>query len=105
MALRNRFAGTDFKPLYAAAFKRCGSERYRKGRALLYQVPLQKMTAREPLMKCRKRRNDVKTGGKSLTRDKPRGHLVLLSGRHPAQRWHDLYGGVIMELGNLSFRC
>jgi hypothetical protein len=35
-------------------------------------------------MKCRKRRNDVKTGGKSLTRDKLRGHLAYcLSGiRH-----------------------
>ena len=28
------------------------------------------MSASEPLMKCRKRRNDVKTGRKSLTRDK-----------------------------------
>ena len=28
------------------------------------------MSASEPLMKCRKRSNDVKTGGKSLTRDK-----------------------------------
>ena len=29
----------------------------------------------EPLMKCRKRTDDIKTGGKSLTRDKNRGHL------------------------------
>jgi len=28
------------------------------------------MSESEPLMKCRKRRNDVKTGGRSLTRDK-----------------------------------
>jgi hypothetical protein len=28
------------------------------------------MSASEPLMKCRKRRDDVKTGGKSLIRDK-----------------------------------
>jgi hypothetical protein len=31
--------------------------------------------ASEPLMKCRKRRNDVKTGGESLTRDKSGGNL------------------------------
>ena len=29
----------------------------------------------EPLLKCRKRTDDIKTGGKSLTRDKNRGHL------------------------------
>ncbi len=29
----------------------------------------------EPLKKCRKRTDDVKTGGKSLTRDKNRGDL------------------------------
>jgi len=28
------------------------------------------MSASEPLLKCRKRREDVKTGRKSLTRDK-----------------------------------
>ena len=29
----------------------------------------------EPLTKCRKRTDDVRTGGKSLTRDKSRGYL------------------------------
>ena len=31
--------------------------------------------ASEPLMRCRKRRDDVETGGKSLLRDKAGGHL------------------------------
>ena len=31
-----------------------------------------KTNASEPLMTCRKRRNDVKTGRKSLARDEPR---------------------------------
>ena len=35
-----------------------------------------KTNASEPLMTCRKRRNDVKTGGKSLTREKPEGSLL-----------------------------
>ena len=34
-----------------------------------------KMSESEPLMKCRKRRNDVKTGEKSLLRDKYKGNL------------------------------
>jgi hypothetical protein len=34
------------------------------------------MNASEPLMKCRKRRDDVKTEGESLTRDKFGGYLI-----------------------------
>ena len=30
----------------------------------------------EPLMKCRKRMDDVKTGGLSLTQDKSKGNLI-----------------------------
>jgi hypothetical protein len=32
-------------------------------------------SASKPLRKCRKRRDDVKTGGKSLTRDESGGNL------------------------------
>ena len=35
-----------------------------------------KTNASEPLMRCRKRRNGVKTGGKSLTREKLEGSLL-----------------------------
>jgi hypothetical protein len=34
-----------------------------------------KTNASELLMTCRKRRDDVETGRKSLARDKPRGNL------------------------------
>lgn len=40
-----------------------------KGRARSGQVRTVESNASEPLMRCRKRRNDVKTGGLSLTRD------------------------------------
>jgi len=40
------------------------------------QVSLKKTNASEPLRKGRKRRDEVKTGGESLTRDKPRGNLL-----------------------------
>ncbi|WP_308364564.1 MULTISPECIES: reverse transcriptase domain-containing protein [unclassified Microbulbifer] len=43
---------------------------YGKGRSRTGQVRAVKSNASEPLMTCRKRRDDVKTGGKSLTRDK-----------------------------------
>jgi hypothetical protein len=35
-------------------------------------VRIEETNASEPLRKCRKRRNDVKTGKVSLARDKPR---------------------------------
>jgi hypothetical protein len=38
-------------------------------------VPMETNTS-EPLIKCRKRRNAIKTGGKSLTRDKSGGYLL-----------------------------
>ena len=46
-----------------------------KAAARLCQVSIRETNASEPLMKCRKRRDDVKTGGESLTWDKSRGNL------------------------------
>lgn len=40
---------------------------------------------------------------RELFRTSPEG-TCLLSGRHPARRWHDLHTGFSKELGNLSFR-
>jgi hypothetical protein len=51
------------------------------------QVRTTKTNASEPLMTCRKRRDDVKTGGKSLIREQPE--------RKPA----DCSGGVRHEGG------
>jgi len=47
-----------------------------KGAARPRQVRTTETNASEPLMTCRKRRNDVKTGGKSLIREKPEGRLL-----------------------------
>ncbi len=46
-----------------------------KGRARLCQVGIKEANVSEPLMKCRKRRDYVKTEGESLTRDKSGGNL------------------------------
>lgn len=39
------------------------------------QVTMQETTEKKPLMKCRKRKDDVKTGRRWLTRDKSEMHL------------------------------
>ena len=47
-----------------------------KARIKLSQVSIWEMNASEPLLKCRKRRNVIKTRGESLTWDKPGGNLL-----------------------------
>ena len=47
-----------------------------KGEPRARQVGTAEPNVSEPLMTCRKRKNDVKTGGKSLTRDKSGGRLL-----------------------------
>jgi hypothetical protein len=62
-ALRSRLAGAGANPPAAAEVKsRCG-ERVGKGRQTACQVRTKKTNASEPLKTCRKRRDDVKTGG------------------------------------------
>lgn len=61
------------------------------------------MSVSEPLKKCRKIRDDVKTGACPYPRISP-GGACLLPGRRPALRWHDPASGCCMERGNLSFR-
>ena len=46
-----------------------------KGAARPRQVRAMKTNASEPLMRCRKRRNDVETGRESLARNEPRRNL------------------------------
>ena len=48
----------------------------RKGGARPCQIRTVESNANEPLMTCRKRRNDVKTGRESLTRDKSGSNLL-----------------------------
>ncbi len=46
------------------------------------------MNASEPLMTCRKRRSEVRTGTESLSRDEC-GRSLFRAARPPALRWHD----------------
>ena len=60
-----------------------------KGRARPCQVGTVESNVSEPLRTCRKRRDDVKTGGESLLRDESGGHLVtgqMASGMKVARR-------------------
>ena len=51
-----------------------------KGRGLPDQVCIEETNASEPLMTCRKRMDDVETGGQSLTRDQSEGRPECRSG-------------------------
>ena len=64
-----------------------------KGLGRTGQVTGKKRTAREPLMTCRKRRDDVKTAGESLLRDELRRKPVYGPEWHPALRWPELARG------------
>lgn len=59
----------------------------------------------EPLLKCRKRWNVIKTRGVGLTWDKFSGDLFywLDGDRHGGEREHGM--GFCVERWNLSFRC
>ena len=61
-ASRSWSVGAGFKPLHAAALKRRGGERWRKGGAGHHQVGDEKMIKREPLVTHRKHRDAVETG-------------------------------------------
>jgi len=52
-------------------------------------------------MRCRNRRDDVKTWYSSLPGINLRDTCLLLRW-HPAHRWRDLYGGFYLEHRNLS---
>jgi len=60
--------------------------------------------ASEPLMRCRKDQDDVKTGCKS-TPGISSETTYLLSERHPAQRRRDQDTGFYVERENLSSGC
>ncbi len=56
------------------------------------QVAGKKKTAREPLMTCRKRRDDVKTAGSRYCGISFGGDCIRTE-RHPALRWLELARG------------
>ena len=65
-----------FQTTVSGLGERRGRERHGKGGARLRQVSALELNNREPLTTCRKRRDATKTGGESLTRDKPGGDLL-----------------------------
>ncbi len=74
-ALRSRPAGGGSKPPQAAVVKSHGGERWGKGSARQNQVYVKEANTSEPLIKCRKRRDVVKTRGESLTWEELGGNL------------------------------
>jgi len=102
-ASRSRPAGAGFKPLHAAAFKRRGGERWRKGGARRRQVSVEKMSASEPLTThrngFRRCQNGRGVGNARMSMD----DTCLRSLRQPVYRRHDLTTGFDMERGNLAW--
>jgi hypothetical protein len=74
--LQSRPAGGGSKPPQAAAVKSCGGERWGKGEARPRQVRHKETNGSEPLMTCRKSKDDVETRGKLLTWDKSGRNLL-----------------------------
>jgi hypothetical protein len=70
-ACRSRFQIT----LRCVRLKASGGERQGKGPVRRDQIRTMKTNANEPLLTCRKRRDDVETRGESLTWDKSGGNL------------------------------
>ncbi len=70
---------------------------------MMRQVGTEKANVSEPLLKCRKRIDDIETGVQLLPRDEP-GVTCLLPWWCPAQRWRELGSGAGVERGNASPR-
>ena len=75
LAPRDRPAGGGLKPPQAASVKSRGGERCGKGAPRVRQVRAEKANESKPLMTCRKRIDDIKTGRESFSRDEPGGYL------------------------------
>ena len=69
------------------------------------QVTGKKRTAKEPLMTCRKRRDDVETAGESLLRDQLRRNLFTDGAASGMRGGLSLLRGGRAERGNLGLRC
>ena len=68
------------------------------------QIWSKETSTNEPLKRCRKLLNDVKTRNQSYSRINPED-TCLLTGWRPAYRWRELGPGFYVERGNLSPRC
>ena len=76
LAPRSRFAGVGFKPPKAALVKSQGGERLGKGIGKSCQVKIKETNVSEPLMRCRKHKDDIKTGGCRYSRISPGDNLL-----------------------------
>jgi hypothetical protein len=86
---RNLLAGAGSKSPSAAVVKSHGGEHEKeKARQEPGQIRDRKLNANEPLMKCRKRRNEVKTAHSRWRGTSTEG-TCLRSVRSPALRWQD----------------
>jgi len=109
VALRGRPAGGDRKPPRGAPVKSRGAERRgKKARCQRVRCGSRRRARAIPLMKCRKRRDDVKTGVESLPRDEPGGSLLtgqVASGMKAARAWSGLWCGTrepVAPIGRLA---
>ena len=90
VALRRRPAGGGVKPPRAALAEDRRGERSRKRRRESRQVGTGKASASEPLMKCRKIEDGIKTGVLMSARDEPGGCPLIgqaVSGMKAARVW------------------
>ena len=94
-ALRDRPAGGGFKPPQGASVKSRGAERCGQGAPRVRQVRAEKANESKPLMTCRKRIDDIETGGESFSRDEPGGYLLtaqavsgIKAARARLRLWH-----------------
>lgn len=103
VASRSRPAGAGFKPLHAAAFKRRGGERWRKGGARRRQVRDEKMSESKPLMTHRKGFETLSKRARGSSARRSVAGTCLRATRQPVYRRHDLIAGISTERGNLAW--
>jgi Reverse transcriptase (RNA-dependent DNA polymerase) len=107
MAPRDRPAGGGLKPPQAASVKSRGGERCGKGAPRVRQVRAEKANESKPLMTCRKRIDDIKTGRESFSRDEPGGYLPTaqaVSGIKAARAQFRLWCGTCEPVAPIPIR-
>lgn len=103
VASRSRPAGAGFKLLHAAAFKRRGGERWRKGGGRRRQVRDEKMSESKPLKTHRKGFETLSKRARGSSVRKSVAGTCLRAPRQPLDRRHELIAGFTAERGNLAW--
>jgi len=107
LAPRDRPAGGGLKPPQAASVKSRGGERCGKGAPRVRQVRAEKANESKPLMTCRKRIDDIKTGRESFFWDEPGGDLPTaqaVSGIKAARAQFRLWCGTCEPVAPIPIR-